>query len=117
MTLILSTLTPACRAKDSSPPMAQIQKMHKVPAVVFTILLLIVVCLLFELGNRNFLSPYNINTILGFAAILLMAALAQMSAILVGGIDLSVGGLMSLISVVFTLLIKPMGYWPTQCAH
>jgi ribose transport system permease protein len=85
--------------------------MHKVPAVVFTVLLLIVVCLLFDFGNRNFFSLYNINTILGFAAILLVVALGQMSAILVGGIDLSVGGLMSLISVVFTILVKPIGFW------
>ena len=39
-----------------------------------------------------------------------MVALGQMCTILVGGIDLSVGGLVSLVSVVFILLIKPIGY-------
>jgi len=34
-----------------------------------------------------------------------------MCTILVGGIDLSVGGLVSFISVAFILLIKPIGYW------
>jgi ribose/xylose/arabinose/galactoside ABC-type transport system permease subunit len=66
--------------------------------------------MLFSLGNRNFLSLYNLNTIISFAAILLMVALGQMCAILVGGIDLSVGGLISFISVVFVILIKPTGY-------
>jgi ribose transport system permease protein len=70
----------------------------------------VVVGLLFYLGNRNFLSLYNLNTIVSFSAILLMVALGQMCAILVGGIDLSVGGAVSFISVVFILLIKPIGY-------
>jgi ribose transport system permease protein len=82
----------------------------RIPPVYLTIGLLVVVTMLFYLGNRNFLSPYNINTILSFSAILLMVALGQMCTIVVGGIDLSVGGLVSFISVVFILLIKPLGY-------
>jgi ribose/xylose/arabinose/galactoside ABC-type transport system permease subunit len=78
--------------------------------VYVTIGLLVVVGLAFYLGNRNFLSLYNLNTILSFSAILLMVALGQMCTILIGGIDLSVGGLVSFISVVFILLIKPIGY-------
>jgi ribose/xylose/arabinose/galactoside ABC-type transport system permease subunit len=66
--------------------------------------------LLFFLGNRNFLSLYNINTILSFSAILLMVSLGQMCTIVIGGIDLSVGGLVSFISVVFIVLIQPIGY-------
>ena len=83
----------------------------RLPAIAYTILLLLVVGLLFRLGNENFLSIYNLNTIVGFAAVLLMVALGQMCAILIGGIDLSVGGLISFISVVFTVLVKPIGYW------
>jgi ribose/xylose/arabinose/galactoside ABC-type transport system permease subunit len=83
----------------------------RIPPVYLTIGLLVVVTALFYLGNRNFLSLYNINTILTFSAILLMAALGQMCTIVVGGIDLSVGGLVSLISVLFILLIKPLGYF------
>ena len=63
----------------------------RISPVYFTIALLVVVGLLFYLGNRNFLSLYNLNTIISFSAILLMVALGQMCAILVGGIDLSVG--------------------------
>jgi ribose transport system permease protein len=82
-----------------------------IPTIVYTLVLLVVVGLLFGLGNQNFFSLYNLNTIVSSAAILLMVALGQMCAILIGGIDLSVGGLMSFISVVFTVLVKPAGYW------
>ena len=82
----------------------------QIPPVYVTLGLLVVVTLLFYLGNRNFLSLYNLNTILSFSAILLMVALGQMCTIVVGGIDLSVGGLVSFISVIFILMIKPMGY-------
>ncbi len=67
--------------------------------------------LLFALGNRNFLSIYNLNTIASYAAILLVVGLGQMCTILVGGIDLSVGGLMSFISVLFVVAVKVIGYW------
>jgi ribose transport system permease protein len=83
----------------------------RLPSVSYTLILLVVVGFLFSLGNRNFLSLYNLNTIVSFAAILLVVALGQMSAILTGGIDLSVGGLISFVSVIFVILIKPVGYW------
>jgi ribose transport system permease protein len=89
---------------------ARIRKV-RIPTIVYTVALLLVVGLIFRLGNENFLSIYNLNTIVSFAAILLMVALGQMCAILVGGIDLSVGGLISFISVVFTVLVKPAGYF------
>ncbi len=82
----------------------------RIPPVFVTVALLVVVGLAFYLGNPNFLSLFNLNTIITFSAILLMVALGQMCTILVGGIDLSVGGLVSFISVAFILLIKPIGY-------
>ncbi len=82
----------------------------RIPPLYVTIALLVVVGLAFYLGNPNFLSFFNLNTIISFSAILLMVALGQMCTILVGGIDLSVGGLVSFVSVVFIILIKPIGY-------
>ncbi|HEC61479.1 MAG TPA: ABC transporter permease [bacterium] len=82
----------------------------QISPVYFTVALLVVVGLLFYLGNQNFLSLYNLNTIISFSAILLMVSLGQMCAVLIGAIDLSVGGLVSFISVVFILLIEPIGY-------
>lgn len=79
--------------------------------VHLTIALIVIVGLVMSIGNKNFLSPYNIDTILSFGAILLVAALGQMFVILIGGIDLSVGGTISLVSVLFILLIHQVGYW------
>ena len=98
-------------AVKAQPPIVARVTRTRIPTVAYTIVLLLLVGLLFRLGNENFLSVYNLNTIVSFAAVLLMVALGQMCAILVGGIDLSVGGLISLISVVFTVLVKPIGYW------
>jgi ribose transport system permease protein len=97
-------------AKEPAAVTARASKV-RIPSIAYTIALLLVVGLLFRLGNENFLSIYNLNTIVSFAAVLLMVALGQMCAILIGGIDLSVGGLISFISVVFTVLVKPVGYW------
>src|SRR3984893_4683354 len=98
-------------AVKAQPPIVARVTRTRIPTVAYTIVLLLLVGLLFRLGNENFLSVYNLNTIVSFAAVLLMVALGQMCAILVGGIDLSVGGLISLMSWVFTVLVKPVGYW------
>jgi ribose transport system permease protein len=97
----------AARAQETR---RRLTRKLRIPPVYVTIALLVVVGMLFYLGNKNFLSLYNLNTIISFSAILLMVALGQMCTILIGGIDLSVGGLVSFISVVFILLIKPLGY-------
>jgi ribose transport system permease protein len=82
-----------------------------IPAIYFAVTLLIVLVFLFTMGNRNFLSAYNLNTIASYTAILLVVGLGQMNPILIGGIDLSVGGLMSFISVVFVVSLKTIGIW------
>jgi ribose/xylose/arabinose/galactoside ABC-type transport system permease subunit len=73
--------------------------------------LLALVAVVFAVGNPNFVSPYNINTILVYAAPLLMVALGQMCVILVGGIDLSVGGMISFVSCLFVVVIPHIGVW------
>ena len=86
-------------------------KRARIPAIYFSVTLLVVLIFLFTAGNRNFLSANNLNTIASYAAILLVVGLGQMNTILIGGIDLSVGGLMSLISVVFVVALKAIGVW------
>jgi ribose transport system permease protein len=83
----------------------------RIPAIYFAVALLVVLVFLFTLGNRNFLSAYNLNTIASYSAILLVVGLGQMCTILIGGIDLSVGGLMSFVSVVFVVALKAIGAW------
>ena len=73
--------------------------------------LLALVAVAFAFGNENFISAYNINTILVYAAPLLMVSLGQMCAILVGGIDLSVGGMISFTSCLFVVMIPRIGAW------
>jgi ribose transport system permease protein len=87
------------------------RKRGRVPAVYFALTLLAVLILIFALGNQNFLSAYNLNTIASYSAILLVVGLGQMCTILIGGIDLSVGGLMSFVSVVFVVTLKAAGAW------
>jgi len=87
------------------------RKRAGIPAIYFAVTLLLVLVFLFTMGNRNFLSAYNLNTIASYTAILLVAGLGQMNPILIGGIDLSVGGLMSFISVVFVVSLKTIGIW------
>jgi len=76
-----------------------------------TMALILLVGAAMAIGNKEFLSLYNVNTIFTFGSILLIAALGQMFAILIGGIDLSVGGIISLISVLFIFLVHNVGYW------
>jgi len=83
----------------------------RIPAIYFSVTLLVVLVFLFTMGNRNFISAYNLNTIASYAAILLVVGLGQMNTILIGGIDLSVGGLMSFVSVVFVVSLKTIGVW------
>ena len=87
------------------------RKRARIPAIYFSVTLLVVLVFLFTAGNRNFLSAYNLNTIASYAAISLVVGLGQVNAILVGGIDLSLGGLMSFISVVFVVSLKAIGVW------
>ncbi len=83
----------------------------RTPAILYAVGLLVLLVALFALGNRNFLSLYNLNTIASYAAILLVVGLGQMCTILIGGIDLSVGGLMSFVAVVFIVSLKVIGFW------
>jgi len=73
--------------------------------------LFVVLVAAFTIGNKSFLSLYNAQTILNAVGILLAVGLGQACVILTGGIDLSVGSIMSLVSVVFMLLLGPLGPW------
>ncbi|MBV9673207.1 MAG: ABC transporter permease [Verrucomicrobia bacterium] len=86
-------------------------KWARVPAIYFAITFLALLIALFTIGNRNFLSVYNLNTIASYTAVLLAVGLGQMNTILIGGIDLSVGGLISFISVLFIIFLRVVGAW------
>ena len=84
--------------------------LQKLPAIYISLLLLFVIVLIFVIINKSFLSVYNLKTIGNLTAILLTVGLGQGFVILTGGIDLSVGGIISLISVVYLLNLEIFGY-------
>ena len=82
----------------------------QIPSIYFAIGMLIFFILVFSLFNPSFFKRYNIMTIGTSSMILLAVGLGQVFTILTGGIDLSVGGIMSLVSVVFMITLEPLGY-------
>lgn len=88
-----------------------VNRKRQFPAIYFALGLLVLFIVLFSIGNKGFLSAYNVRNIGMSASILLAVGLGQVCTILTGGIDLSVGGLMSLVSVLFMVLLPMVGYW------
>lgn len=82
-----------------------------IPAIYFSLGLLLLLVIFFSFGSMAFLSSYNILTIGMSASILLAVGLGQTCVILTGGIDLSVGGMMSLVSVILMILLRHIGFW------
>lgn len=79
------------------------------PAIYISLFLLLALVIVFFIGNKNFLSLYNIKAILNSSIILLAVGLGQCFVILSGGIDLSVGGIMSLVSIVYIIGLEKFG--------
>jgi len=75
------------------------------PAVVGPLLILIGLCIVITLITPRFLSPTNLAGLARQSAILLIAALGVSLVIMMGGIDLSVEGIMALSSVLASLLV------------
>ncbi len=80
--------------------------------VWFALLALIVVG---GLRYERFLSEYNIESFLRYNSMFALIALGMAFVIMTGGIDLSVGSVVALASVVSALL-SPMGLWPATLA-
>lgn len=75
-----------------------------------TALLLLLVAAIFAVTAANtdfFLTPRNLGSLAGQAAPLLFAALGQMAVILLGGIDLTVGPVISLVTTIASYLLAP----------
>ncbi|HET6411335.1 MAG TPA: ABC transporter permease [Anaeromyxobacter sp.] len=80
-----------------------------VQPLTISMALLVGLVLIFTLGNPGFLSQYNVTTILNAVTILLSVGLGQVCVILTGGIDLSVGSIISLVSVVLMMTVGRIG--------
>ncbi|MDR1612034.1 MAG: ABC transporter permease [Planctomycetota bacterium] len=96
---------------DSAGAGAILRRVKNLPAVLYAVAALVFFVILFSILNPAFFSLFNFN-IIGLAAmILLTAGIGQCWTIVTGGIDLSVGGVISLTSVIFIQTVPRLGVW------
>lgn len=67
--------------------------------------------IVFSLRNPQFLSLYNIGNILDFANTYFIAGIGLTFVILIGSIDLSIGAMISLDTIIFIIMINAIGFW------
>jgi D-xylose transport system permease protein len=77
--------------------------------VLPVVLAIVVVAISFQIANSKFLSPQNLVNLLEQSSIYMLLAIAEIFALLLGEIDLSVGLVMGLSSVVVAELVQPTG--------
>jgi D-xylose transport system permease protein len=70
---------------------------------------LIVVAVAFQIANGKFLSPQNLVNLFEQSSIYMLLAMAEIFALLLGEIDLSVGLVMALSAVITAELVQPSG--------
>ena len=81
--------------------------------VLPVVLAIVVVAVSFQFANSKFLSPQNLVNLFEQSTIYMLLAMAEIFALLLGEIDLSVGLVMGLSSVVVAELVQPTGLnWP-----
>src|SRR5579859_3893664 len=89
---------------------AWLQRIRGGDSGVLPVLLgIIVVAVAFQVANGKFLSPQNLVNLFEQSTIYMLLAIAEIFALLLGEIDLSVGLVMGLASVVVAELVQPAG--------
>lgn len=86
------------------------------PAIVGPGLALILMFVVYSIASRHFLTPQNITNVLVQSAPLLILATGQTFALLMGGLDLSQGSIISLVSVVTAGVMAQYGFVPAAVA-
>ena len=85
--------------------------------VLPVVLAIVVVAVSFQVANSKFLSPQNLVNLIEQSTVYMVLAMAEIFALLLGEIDLSVGLVMGLGSVVVAELVQPTGAdWPWWAA-
>ena len=77
--------------------------------VLPVVLAIVVVAVSFQIANSKFLSPQNLVNLFEQSTVYMVLAMAEIFALLLGEIDLSVGLVMGLSSVVVAELVQPSG--------
>lgn len=78
---------------------------------IIPIICLLVLFIVLTILNPNFISPYNIGAILDGAITYFIAGIGMTFVLLIGSIDLSVGAMISLDTILFILLVNHFGAW------
>jgi D-xylose transport system permease protein len=85
--------------------------------VLPVVLAIVVVAVSFQVANPKFLSPQNLVNLFEQSTVYMVLAMAEIFALLLGEIDLSVGLVMAFGSVVVAELVQPTGpNWPWWAA-
>jgi len=84
--------------------------------VLPVVLAIIVVAVSFQIANSKFLSAQNLVNLFEQSTIYMLLAMAEIFALLLGEIDLSVGLVMGLGSVIVAELVQPGRNWPWWAA-
>ena len=84
--------------------------------VLPVVLAIVVVAISFQIANSKFLSPQNLVNLFEQSTIYMLLAMAEIFVLLLGEIDLSVGLVMGLGSVVVAELVQPGPNWPWWAA-
>jgi fructose transport system permease protein len=82
--------------------------LHRLPALS-PLIVLILACIVFGLANGRFFRPENLSIVLQQAAVVGSLAVGQTLIILTAGIDLSIGAVMVLASLVMAKLVNDSG--------
>lgn len=97
--------------KSNNQP-SLLRKIAKLIGENSTLLVFIIMLVVAGFLSERFYSADNITNVLRQSVPLGLATLGMLFVILTGGIDLSVGAIMALVSVVVALMIPDIGLWP-----
>ncbi len=84
--------------------------------VLPVVLAIVVVAVSFQIANSNFLSALNLVNLFEQSTVYMVLAMAEIFALLLGEIDLSVGLVMALSSAMVAQLVQPSVGWPWWAA-
>ena len=95
----------AALTTTTTPRQSVVGRLRRMPAVVGPLLILIGLCIVITLITPRFFSATNLAGVARQSAYLLIAAMGVSLVIMMGGIDLSVEGVMASSSVIASLLV------------
>ncbi len=86
-------------------------RIGRIPPIALSLGVMVVFLVVFYLIDHSLVVPLNLKTIVYIAMSMLAVGLGQSIPVITGGIDLSVGGIISLVSVISILFLPPLGWW------